>query len=317
VTTQITMKLNRYWGRWVRKRNPLGNPQTLNSRNLYILPSGFGWAYGLVVITLFFGAINYQISTMFFMTFILAIIGLISAWEAHANLKYLSFQFIAIEDAQQGTPAKITLFIQANTKIRFGFEFHIASQAKTRLEIIPPEGLQFIVPVETATRGYFSLPPIVISSRFPFGIFRVWSYAYFDEHYYVYPQAVNPGFWPDPSLDLDINKKYALGDEEFYDLKQVENPWAAPNLIAWRIAAKGQGWYLKTMDSNEVDYWLFKLNDLPSKNLELRLQHLSYWLQTAELNGQIYGLELTASQTQFSRGKAHLQHCLRQLALYQ
>jgi uncharacterized protein (DUF58 family) len=317
VITHGTKRFKKRWVEWVKKRNRLGNPQTLNSRNLYILPSGFGWAYALVVFILFLGAINYQINTIFLMTFLLAIIGMVSAWEAHENLKYLSFQLIAIEDAQQGTPAKVNLLIQANNKIRFGMDFQIASQPKTRLEKIPAEGLQFIMPIETDTRGYFLLPPIVISSLYPFGIFKVWSYAYFEEHYYVYPQAVNPGFWPDACLDQDVKKKYASGDEEFYDLKQVENPWTQPNLISWKIAAKGQGWYLKTMDSNEVDYWLFKLTELSSKDLESRLKNLSYWLQTAEANGLIYALELKASHTRFARGKEHLQYCLRQLALYQ
>lgn len=314
---QVASKTKRYWEGWVKKRSRLGKPQTLNSRNLYILPSGFGWAYALIVLILFLGAVNYQINTIFLMTFLLAIIGLVSAFEAHANLNNLSFKLITIEDAQQGTPARLTLFIQANNKVRISIDFQIALQPKTRLEKLPAEGLQFVVPIKTTTRGYFSLPPIIISSFFPFGIFRVWSYIYFDEHYYVYPQPSNPGFWPAPCLDQDIKNKYASGDEEFYELKQIENPWMQPNLIAWKIAAKGQGWYLKTMHSNETDYWLFKLSDLGSKDLELKLQHLSYWLQEAELNGLIYGLDLTASHTQFARGKEHLQYCMRQLALYQ
>ncbi len=187
----------------------------------------------------------------------------------------------------------------------------------SRFEKIPAEGIQIILPIETTSRGYFPLPRIVISSLFPFGVFRVWAYAYFEEHYYVYPQPVDPGFWPDSYRDQNLTTKHTQGDEEFYDLKQVENPWKSPNLIAWKIAAKGQGWYLKTMNSNEVECWLFRLSDLPEKDLESKLQNLSYWLQTAELNGQIYGLELASSQTRLSHGKEHLQHCLRQLALYE
>ncbi|MES2217991.1 MAG: hypothetical protein V4501_06235 [Pseudomonadota bacterium] len=305
------------WERWVKKRNRAGNPQTLDSHNLYILPSKFGWAYGVVVITTLVGAVNSQINTIFLMTFLLAIIGMISALEAHANLKDLSFKFIVIKDSQQGIPVKITLFIQANRKRRFGVEFQIASQPKTRLEKIPLEGIEFIVPVETPMRGRFLLPPITISSLFPFGIFRVWSYLYFEEHYYVYPQPINPGFWPSPYHVDDIKQKHVSGDEEFYDLKQVENPWMEPKLIHWRIAAKGQGWFHKTMHSNEVDYWLFKLNDLPSRDIEFKLQNLSYWLQAAETNGMVYGLELKTAETKFARGHEHLEHCLRQLALYQ
>jgi uncharacterized protein (DUF58 family) len=311
-------KIRRYFDGRIKQRNPPGNPQTAHSRNLYILPSGFGWIYGLVVVGLFFGATNYQINTIFFMTFLLAAIGLASAFEAHANLKNLSFKLIAIEDAQQGTPAKMTLFIDANHKTRFGIEFQIASQPKIRLEKIPPEGLRFVIPIETQTRGYFALPRITIASLYPFGIFGVWSYAAFTEHYYVYPQPVNPDCWPEPYIDQETQKKFASGDEEFYDLKQVENPWIEPNRIAWKIAAKNQGWYLQTMHSNEADYFLFKLSDLTADNLELKLQHLSYWLQTAEAMGLIYGLALTpSSKIQFAHGKIHLQQCLRQLALYQ
>ncbi len=315
--TPLTEKFKIYWEQWVKKRNRLENPQTVHSRNLYILPTGFGWAYTLVVLALFLGAVNSQINAIFLMSFILVVIGLVSAFEAHANLKNLSFKFISIEDVQQGIPARVILSIQSTNKIRFGIEFQISSQPKTRLEKIPPEGLEFIVPIETATRGYYLLPPIIISSFFPFGIFRVWSYVYFQEHYYVYPQPINPGFWPEAYFAQNTKQKHTVGDEEFYDLKQVENPWMEPKLIHWRIAAKGQGWYLKIMDSNEVDYWLFKLSDLHSIDLENNLQNLSYWLQAAEHNGMIYGLELKSSPTHFARGEEHLQHCLRQLALCQ
>lgn len=315
--TQTPKKITTFWDSWVKKRNRLGNPQTLNSRNLYILPSGFGWVYALVVMSIFVGAVNSQLNTVFLMTFILAVIGLISILEAHANLKNLSFKITGIKDSYQGTPAKITLSIQANNKIRFGVEFQIAAQPTTRLEKIPTAGLEFIIPIETPARGYFSLPRIKIYSLFPFGIFKVWSYLYFEEHYYVYPQPINPGFWPEPHRIKDIKQKHVSGDEEFYDLKQVENPWMEPKLIHWKIAAKGQGWYLKTMHSNEVEYWLFKLNALPAKDMESKLQNLSYWLQTAEANGLIYGLELKTSQIDFARGNDHLQYCLRQLALYQ
>ena len=133
----------------------------------------------------------------------------------------------------------MTLLIQPNDKIRFGLEFQIAAQAKISLEKISTQGLEFIIPIETPLRGYFQLPRIRISSGFPFGLFKVWSYLYFEEHYYVYPQAVDPGFWPTAYHDKNIKQKQASGDEELYDLKQVENPWLEPKLIHWKIAAKG------------------------------------------------------------------------------
>ncbi len=312
----IRNKIHDYWYLWINKRSALTNPQILSQQNIYILPSGFGWIYGLLLLSLFSGAINYQISTVFLMTFLLAVIGLVSAWEAHGNLKELSIKLISIEDAQQGKPAQITLLIHSSTAIRFGLSFQLINQPPTRLEQIPPEGIQFILPIETEKRGYFPLPRITISSLFPFGIFRVWGYARFDAHYYVYPTPISPEFWPNPVSNQNKKIKHTSGVDEFYDLKQVENPWLQPNLIAWKIAAKEQGWYVKTRDSNEGEFWLFSLNDLPANTVETKLQHLSYWLIHSELNHYIYGLELAKSPIHFARGKEHLQHCLRQLALY-
>lgn len=193
---QIRKHSRHYWEQWIKKRNPAGNPQHLGARNIYILPSGFGWIYGLMVLTLFSGAINYQISTVFLMTFLLAVVGLVSAWEAQANIKGLTIKLISIEDAPLGKPAQITFLIHSNSKIRFGLDLQPEKQAKTRLEKIPVEGLHFILPIETTQRGCFAVPPITISSLFPFGIFRVWSYVFFDEQYYVYPQPLSPGFSP-------------------------------------------------------------------------------------------------------------------------
>lgn len=317
MSISIKKQCMHYWNEWIKKRNPVTNPQIVTSNKIYILPSRFGWAFGLVLLTLFSGAINYQISTVFLMTFLLAVIGLISAWEAHANLKDLSIKCISIDDVQQGKAAQLHLLIQSNHKIRYGLEFRLGNQSPHRLEKIPLEDLLFILPVETTSRGCFILPRIKISSFFPFGIFRVWCYAHFDTSYYVYPEPVSPEFWPPRIASPETCKKDTLGDDELYELKQVENPWIQPNLIAWKIAAKGQGWYLKTLNNNEGEYCLFRLNDLPAVPLETRLQHLSYWLQTAELKGLYYGLELDNSSTSFAHGTAHLQHCLRQLASYQ
>ena len=309
--------INTQWQQWVNIRNPAKNPKILNANNVYIFPSAFGWIYAFVVISLFTGAINYQMSTAFLMTFLLAIIGLVSAWEAHANLKDMQIQLISIEDAELGTPAQLKLFIQTNDKQRFGLEFQIADQPKTRLEKIPTEGLTFILPIKTNQRGCFSLPRIVISSYFPFGLFRVWGYAFYPGSYYVYPAALSPDFWPPPSSVVSNKTNDKAGNEDLYELKQVENPWHQPNRIAWKTAAKGQGWYLKTMDTTEAEYWILQLADLPRQDVEKNLQHLSYWLHEAELKEYRYALKLANRQTQVDQGEEHLQYCLRQLALYQ
>lgn len=313
---RIQKKIHHQWTKWITKRSAKGNPQLIDSRNIYILPSRFGWVYGVLVLSLLTGAINYQISTIFLMTFLLAVVGLVSAWETQLNLKGLSVKFISISDTQQGIPAQLLLLIEPQQKTRYGLEFQMGTHSKTRIEKIPAEGLQILLPIAASHRGIFPIPPIIISSNFPFGFFTVWSYAYFEESFYVYPQPIDPGFWP-VSVAHDTNSNKLLsGDEELYELKQVEHPWGEPNRIAWKIAAKGQGWYVKRMSSSEENYSLFRLKDLPAADLETQLQYLSYWLQTAESRGCIYSLDLGSSATPYAQGEEHLKQSLRQLASY-
>ena len=300
----------------MKRRNLPGNPQYFNSKNVYIIPSSFGWAYAFVLLTLFFGAINYQVSLAFLMVFLIALMGLGSAWQGHANLKGLTIKLVSIDDTYEGKPAKINLLIFSQQK-RFNLEFQVDKQASVTLENIETQPLPCSLLLETNKRGYFTLPPLKISSVFPLGLFKVWGYVYFEGKYYVYPEPLNPDFWPDPVPSLHNNPQELVGDDEVYDLKQVENPWAQPNLIAWKIAAKDQGWYVKTMNKPTGNYWLFKLDDLKEKNLEKKLRYLSYWLLTAEQQGDFYSLQLNNAPTKFGRGNQHLQRCLRQLAIYQ
>ncbi|STX29049.1 transmembrane protein [Legionella beliardensis] len=300
---------------WFRARNDKGNSQTFGSRNSYILPSSFGWLYAFVLITLFTGAINYQISLIFLLVFLLALIGIGSAWEAQANLKGLSVKLLAIDDAEVGQAVCINLLISPNNKLRYALEFQVGKQAAIGLEQTSLNEFRMVLPLSTDRRGYFKLPTIKIYTLYPLGLFKTWGYLYFDEGFYVYPQPVFPGFWPAPITVQSNNQVALVGDNEFYDLRQVENPWAQPNLIAWKIVAKDQGWHVKTMDSSAGNYWLFQLSDLPFDDLEKKLQYLSFWLQNAEVNQDLYSLKLGRFTTPLSHGKQHLQQCLRQLAI--
>lgn len=309
-------KFNDYWSKWARQRALSIQPQSLDSGNLYILPSRFGWAFAIVLLTLFLSAINYQVSAVFFLVFLLAIAGLVSAWEAHFNMKGLAVECLTIDDAWEGGNVKVILVLNKKRALSYALQYQFPHQEPLILEKFSGENIQISLSLPAEKRGCFKLPRITFSSYFPFGLFRVWGYIYFDTDYYVYPKSIDPGFWPQSAKDIGTNAATIAGNEEIYDLKPVLNPWTQPGRIAWKIAARGQGWYLKTMVSSEGNYWVFRLQDLPATHLEENLQHLCYWLQKAEKEGYFYGLELKGAKSELSQGPIHLTHCLRQLATY-
>lgn len=308
--------VQRVWSRWVKRRAFAIHPRRFDSGNLYILPSLFGWVFALVLMTLFLCAVNYQVSPIFFLTFLLAVAGIVSAWEAHFNLKGLSVNCLSIEDACQNDAIKVVLEITLEKKPCYALEYFFRAEKAIKIEKITPEGMQVTLWLTAKERGRYRLPRITFRSYYPLGLFRVWGYIYFDANYYVYPMSVSPGFWPNSWHNSGNKSSKNLGNEELYELKPVVNPWTQPGRIAWKIAARGQGWYLKTLVNPEGNCWLFRVEDLPTQHIEESLRHICYWLQEAEQRGYSYGLELNGVQTDFSTGREHLTHCLRQLALY-
>ena len=89
------------------------------------------------------------------------------------------------------------------------------------------------------------------------------------------------------------------------------------NRIAWKIAARDQGWFIKNLRSPEGTCHWFSLKDLSHLPVEKALQYLSWWIQEAEMQGDSYGLELKGDVIPPGHGKQHLRLCLRALAIYQ
>ncbi|MCP0914462.1 MULTISPECIES: hypothetical protein [Legionella] len=308
--------LRRLFLPWAKKRISAKNPQQLTTRTLYILPSAFGCGYGLVVLTIAIGAINYQLNLAFLLAFLLIVLGILGMWASHQNLKGLLVQCLPINDTEQGQPATINLLVKGENAVHFSLILQFPREESHYIENIPKEGLQITLPLSTAKRGVFFLPQIKIYSYAPLGIFRVWGYLNFQMEYYVYPKPISPGYWPEKNLDFPHGSAEQLGDEDLFELKPAANPWMQAGRIAWKISARSQGWYLKTMTSTVGENWMFRMQEASSTNVEKSLQQLSYWLQTAEEQGQSYGLEIKDTCTEISQGAHHLQYCLRLLAAY-
>lgn len=310
-------KIKYYWNTWIDKRIPKGESQTVVSHAIYVLPTGFGWAYGFMVFSLFLSAINYQISAIFLLTFLLAIVGLMSAWEAHANLNQLQLRFLNLDDAECGKPVPLVVYIKPHQTARFSIELQTTMTSFFRLDKIPIEGMECTLTIPTTQRGFFQLPRITLSTTYPFGLFRTWSYIRFEKDYYVYPKTIDPGFVPQAvSLKPPYSYPNSLGDAEFYELSEVQNPWVEPNRIAWKIAARNQRWYLKRFHMQNHEERVFHLDQLKGYQREYQLSCLAFWLYQAEANQETYGLQLDKQLPVLGSGARHLRTCLQKLAVY-
>ena len=79
----------RRWLAWWQSRHPPSPSTTLVQRNVYIVPTPAGWLYGLLLLALLLGSINYQLNLGHLLTFVLAGAGVVALHATHATLRGL------------------------------------------------------------------------------------------------------------------------------------------------------------------------------------------------------------------------------------
>lgn len=305
-------KLDNKWQNWIDQKHPSQEQHFLNRNKIYVLPTKFGGIFFLMIVSLFIGSVNYQLSSGFFLTFLLMSFAMISAWIGHQNLNKLHFKIQPIADTAVHQVCQIPLIIHFQKRHCFAIKFIIGKHQKQFNQLTSQQCL--LLPFQFRRRGHLAIPRIRLETRFPLGLFVVWSYLTFDSKVYVYPEPKSAGFWPDPDSQGNqlTNEE---GDEDFYTLKQTDNPWKQPSRISWRTVAKGLGWYEKQYNAPSKTLYLFSIDDIKTYPLEEGLKFISYWLIESEKRGYDYAFR-SHSTVQANHGHQHLTQQLRQLATY-
>lgn len=305
-------KLRERWQQWLSRKHPAKSKLFLNRHTIYVLPSKFGCLFFLVIFSLFIGSVNYQLSSGFFLTFLLVTIVMLSAWVGHQNLNGICFTAQEVKDIATNQDCLIPIKMTYSKSGCYDLSLIIDNYSQNWAEV--NSGQVICIKYKFLARGYHQIPRIRVETRFPFGLFIVWSYLTFDTHVYVYPQPKAPGFWPEPCIASN-QQTTSVGDEEFYTLKQSDNPWKQPSRISWTTAAKGYGWYEKQYNSPDRTLYFFSTQQVSRFTLEEGLKYISYWLIESEKKGYDYAFLHQPIGTA-SHGKQHLRQQLRQVAIY-
>lgn len=293
---------------------------SLINKNIYILPTKGGLFFSIILILMLFTAINFSNSLIFLVTFFLASMSIISMLYAQKNLLGLSFHCniakpvfckqaisipFVISTSKQHNTLPSTITIQCGS---FTQSINLLTQTGA-IDLL----------VTTKQRGYFSLPPMTISSTFPFGLFYAWSIIKLNNKSLVYPHQIKNK--QDRQLDFSgtgsNEHNHTKGTEDFTGLDKFVKGQSL-NKVHWKAYAKQQGMYIKNYSGNSSSskYW-FDIEAFDSSiTVEKRLSYLTYLISDAEKNGHSYGLKINQHQLAINHGKIHKHQCLKMLALY-
>lgn len=316
----IRTRWRKRWQQWWMSRLPRQDQMLLTQRNVYILPTPAGLMLGLTLLVLLVASINFQLNLGFLLTFLLGGCAVVSIHVSHGTLRGLQLVLHPVEPHHAGQPTRLRVSLRsARTSARYGIGlrvldapgsdwtwFDVPAQGEAEVELHLP-GL---------SRGRHALPPLTGETRFPLGIFRVWTIWRPAATVLVYPRpeaqapALPPGSptargtrlaTPQSSGEFDGVRPYRRGDP----LRSV----------VWKKFAKADE--LVSRDSEQAqasELWL-DATLARCSDPELRWSRLCAWVLRAEAAGLRYGLRLPGCTLGPDAGPAHLRACLEALAL--
>lgn len=290
-------------------------PVTLHQRRIYIVPSGFGFAFAIMMLAILAGALNYNNNGAMLYGLLPVSLALISMLQTFRNLDRLAVVHVAADPVHAGEWMSVEVHLRASdARPRFGIELRLGD-SRCVVDMRSGETGVARLQCRAVQRGLQSLQPIRISCIWPFGLFFAWSYVHpaFRALVYPRPEAGTPSL-PE-ALDRAKSSGQSLGEDELRSLRdwQIGDP---TRLIAWKASARRDELLVRQLESPRSRNLLFDYAELAGLDPEARLSRLTRWILMAEQQGHQYQLRLPGWLSARGSGSDQRHQCLRSLALH-
>ncbi len=315
------MNLQEALGRWLfRFGRDEQLPVILSQRRIFILPTRAGLLYGLVLCVMLIGAINYNLSLGHALVFLLAGLGFVGMVHTFRNLLGLRIMPGRADPVFAGEVAHFTVHLEnALPHSRRALELAFVKNESVPLDIAVGEQASVSIPCSTFRRGRLDPGRITLSSRYPLGLFRAWSYPHPPLCCLVYPKPLEtplPASTPSWKLTGSLGNS---GQEDFSGLRERQAN-DSPRHIAWKAVAhdvEHRPLLVKQFDGGGAEeLWIDWALTPPASDTETRLSLLAGWIVVAEREQRHYGLRLPGRCVAPQSGPAHRDACLEALALH-
>ncbi|ASP39668.1 DUF58 domain-containing protein [Bacterioplanes sanyensis] len=312
--------LRQRWQRWMERRIPAAQQLTLGHRSIFIFPSVIGWLFAALLLVMLLTAINYQNSLIYGLVFWLFSMGITAMHFSFGNLSGLTLTAGHALPVFAGETIELPVRLTSDK-----------AKAHQSLLLRYPDGPEVVADVNadaddtvatlsivTQRRGHLDAGRFLLESRYPLGLFRVWSWIRLRYPVVVYPQPVwipfrfaqgSEGEW------LEGATSDSSGEQDFHGLRSYQ-AGDSMRQIAWKQYARGRGLVSKDFDSDDGASCWFDWEALAPLPIEERLSHLTAWVLKAHQNGWQYGLRLPGHTLPQHHSELHLEACLQTLALF-
>lgn len=295
----------------LRRAEPL--PIALDRRRIYVLPTGFGLAFALLLFIMLLGALNYGNNPAVLLTCLLSATAGASLFFGFRSLSGLSLLQVRASETHAGEPFSLQLRFAPGARTRPSLRVR---RGEAQMAFALPANLHgdVALPTTATRRGWFRPGRVRVWTEYPLGLFQMWSWLHPDVSFLVYPAAESPA----PALPSGDGRQgeqaLAGASEEHAGLRDYRVSDAA-RLIAWKPSSRHDTLLVRDVERRSgealtLDY--FALRELDG---EARICRLTAWVLAAEAEQRSYRLRIPGGTLHSGLGAPHRQACLRALAL--
>jgi uncharacterized protein (DUF58 family) len=310
-------RLARFVREWIRRRQgPDRGAVTLKRGRIYILPTGLGLAFGVMLVGMLLGSLNYANNLGLVLTFLLGSLAVAAMHACHRNIEALVVRPAGTEAPFAGNEAVFRVALANPGRApRCDIEAKAASGAVVESSVAGGGEATLEIRVPTRRRGSVLLARVEIATRFPYGLFRAWAVWHPEITCTVYPRPAATAPPPPGAPAGTSGGRIRRGEEDFAGLKDY-HPGDPPRHIAWKAFARANELLVKEFSGDAENIPVFDLDSAPGADLEARLSVLARWIVDASSSGMTYGLKLPVGEIAPEPGEAQRRRCLAALAKF-
>lgn len=294
-----------------------GAVTVLAQRDIYILPTRHGLLFALILLAMLLGAMNYNNSLGFLLTFLLGSLAIVSILHAYRNLAGLRIEGVRAEPVFAGHEAlfRITLH-NPSPAVRSAINLKIEGASPVTVDL--PATARTVVELRlfAARRGRLPLGRVTLDSRYPLGLFRAWAYWRPASGAIVYPRPAPPQPLPDGGgQGGQWRDAPDAGADDFRGFRDY-HPGDNLRHIHWKALARGQDLRVKQFATTQSETLWLDWNQTHGADIEQRLSQLCRWVVDAQRLGFPFGLRLPDGDLPPALDEGHVQRALFRLALF-
>lgn len=289
----------------------------LSRKNLYMLPTRHGILFSFVVLAMLLVAVNYNNSLAYIMSFTLFSTVSVSMLYTHRNLEGICLSYGECRPVFAGKKLSYTLILSNHTaRDRYDIGIDIKDNQSRRRDFTANESLNIECNTLVKIRGWYTLPPVQVNTRFPLGLFFSWCRpAELGRKGLVYPRPSEWQEFPTRYTENSFKPMQSRSSNDDYSGLRQYRKGDSPQHIDWKTYARGKGLYSKEFLGGDMPQMVFNWDDTRGDR-EQRISLLTRWVIEAGALGIRFGIDLPGFQVQPSNDERQIAKCLKILALY-